>query len=233
MNINRIDNMDIDYFMDDYKKLCLKYNMYLVYEDIWLQQAGELLDIEDSVYHLDKDLRETEYTKFKADRDLKEMQNVENLYCCPSYCKPAYILRYEDNDVSDIVTYDKERALSAFINANNRGYNCHLFETSKRTNNKENIMEINEIANRQYDWVERMNWHHATVLESLALVASEVGEAVNECRGLTPTKEFGSELADIILRTLDISVKYGVDIGDEIEKKMAINEARGTRGRII
>jgi hypothetical protein len=54
MNINRIDNMDIDYFMDDYKKLCLKHNMYLVYEDIWLQQAGELLDIEDYVYHLDK-----------------------------------------------------------------------------------------------------------------------------------------------------------------------------------
>ena len=41
-------------------------------------------------------------------------------------------------------------------------------------------MNINELCERQFDWVERMGWHNKTALEALALVASEVGEAVNE-----------------------------------------------------
>ncbi len=93
-------------------------------------------------------------------------------------------------------------------------------------------MHINEIAARQHDWVERMGWHNKTVLENLALVASEIGEAVNECRGEKPTPEFGSELADIILRVADVAHANGIDLASEIEKKMAINEARGTRGRL-
>ena len=93
-------------------------------------------------------------------------------------------------------------------------------------------MDINDIAAKQYDWVERMGWHNKTVLEALALVASEVGESINECRGEKPTPEFGSELADIILRTVDIAHWQGVNIAEEIAKKMAINEARGTRGRL-
>ena len=40
--------------------------------------------------------------------------------------------------------------------------------------NRRNEMQINEIAARQYDWVERMGWHNKTVLEALALIASEV-----------------------------------------------------------
>lgn len=51
------------------------------------------------------------------------------------------------------------------------------------------VIGINDIAKAQFEWVEEMGWHHATTLESLALVASEVGEAVNECRGETPTNE--------------------------------------------
>lgn len=94
-------------------------------------------------------------------------------------------------------------------------------------------MDINELAVRQYDWVERMGWHNKTVLEALALIASEVGEAVNECRGEKPSREFGSELADIILRTLDLAEWQGIDLDKEIVAKMAINEQRGTRGRRI
>lgn len=37
-------------------------------------------------------------------------------------------------------------------------------------------MNINDICTQ----VERMGWHNKTVLEALALIASEVGEAVNE-----------------------------------------------------
>lgn len=93
-------------------------------------------------------------------------------------------------------------------------------------------MKINEIAEKNYQWVEEMGWHNKTVLEALALVASEVGEAINECRNEKPTDNFGEELADIVLRVLDISHWQGIDIEKEIMNKMEKNEHRGTRGRV-
>lgn len=93
-------------------------------------------------------------------------------------------------------------------------------------------MNINELAKQNYDWVERMGWHNKTTLEALALVASEVGEAINECRGEKPTPEFAEELADIVLRVLDIAHWQGVDIEKELQAKMLKNEQRGTRGRV-
>ena len=94
-------------------------------------------------------------------------------------------------------------------------------------------MHINELAAKHYEWVERMGWHNKTVLEALALIASEVGEAVNECRGEEPTKALGEELADIILRVVDLAQWQGIDLAAEIAAKMEKNEARGTRGRRI
>ena len=93
-------------------------------------------------------------------------------------------------------------------------------------------MKINDIAQQNYQWVEKMGWHNKTVLEALALVASEVGEAINECRNETPTDAFGEELADIVLRVLDIAHWQGIDLEQEILAKMAKNEQRGTRGRL-
>ncbi len=92
-------------------------------------------------------------------------------------------------------------------------------------------MKINEIAQKNYQWVEKIGWHNKTTLEALALVASEVGEAINECRNEKPTDAFGEELADIILRVLDIAHWQGIDIEKEIIDKMMKNELRGTRGR--
>jgi NTP pyrophosphatase (non-canonical NTP hydrolase) len=92
-------------------------------------------------------------------------------------------------------------------------------------------MKINEIAKKNYQWVERMGWHNKTTLEALALVASEVGEAINECRNEKPTDAFGEELADIILRVLDIAHWQGINIEEKIRDKMIKNENRGTRGR--
>ena len=90
-------------------------------------------------------------------------------------------------------------------------------------------MDINDIATRHYEWVEQMGWHNKTVLEALALIASEVGEAAaesgdndamlaalaritesigraaNQCRKGEVGENFGTELADIILRTLDLA----------------------------
>ena len=94
-------------------------------------------------------------------------------------------------------------------------------------------MHINDIATKHSAWVELMGWHNKTVLEALALIASEVGEAVNECRGETPTEKFGTELADIIVRTLDLMVWQGIDPEAVILAKMAKNETNGTRGRRI
>ncbi|QOL26835.1 hypothetical protein LP316_05945 [Thalassotalea sp. LPB0316] len=91
---------------------------------------------------------------------------------------------------------------------------------------------INELAKDNFQWVESMGWHNKTVLEALALVASEVGEAINECRQQEPTPAFQEELADIILRVLDIAHWQGIDIEQALVDKMAKNQARGARGRI-
>lgn len=93
-------------------------------------------------------------------------------------------------------------------------------------------MNINDLALEHWLWVDNMGWHNKTVLESLALVASEVGEAVNECRGDKPTGKFAEELADIILRVVDLAESHDIDLEKVIANKMKINYNRGTRGRL-
>ena len=86
---------------------------------------------------------------------------------------------------------------------------------------------LHEIAKAHWDWVESMGWHNKNELESLALIASEVGEAVNECRGEKPTKNFGEELADIILRTIDLAHDSGIDIESKVWNKIEKNREKG------
>jgi NTP pyrophosphatase (non-canonical NTP hydrolase) len=93
-------------------------------------------------------------------------------------------------------------------------------------------MNIDQIAKQNYEWVEKMGWHNKTPLEALALIASEVGEAINECRNETPTDAFGEELADIVLRVLDLAHWQGISIENEILLKMKKNDQRGSRGRL-
>lgn len=142
-----------------------------------------------------------------------------------------------------IVTYPHEfsKVLGVFLNKPDaetqrdievkkdvsRGYNDFDIEEHKTP------MSVTELCNVQYDWVERMGWHNKTVLEALALIASEVGEAVNECRGDEPTAEFGEELADICLRVFDLAKWQGIDLQQSIVNKIAKNELNGTRGRRI
>jgi len=92
---------------------------------------------------------------------------------------------------------------------------------------------VSGLCQVQYDWVESVGWHNKTVLEALALIASEVGEAVNECRGDKPTTKFGEELADICLRTFDLAQWQGVDLEQAIFDKIIKNTERGTRGRRV
>lgn len=78
-------------------------------------------------------------------------------------------------------------------------------------------MNFNKIAEKHYEWVESMNWHNKTVLEALALIASEVGEAAYEHLDNNPTEHFGEELADIMLRALDLGFWQKVDINQQVE----------------
>lgn len=75
------------------------------------------------------------------------------------------------------------------------------------------MIEYNQLAAKHYAWVEAMGWHNKTVLEALALIASEVGEVAMECtpKG-TVTVSYGEELADIVLRTMDLAHWQGLDI---------------------
>ncbi len=98
----------------------------------------------------------------------------------------------------------------------------------------ERPLSLEEITDRHFAWVVEMGWaNKCTPLEGLALIASEVGEAVNECRGVLPSPKFGSELADIILRTLTLARQEGLDIEAEILAKMEKNKLRGNLGRLI
>lgn len=81
------------------------------------------------------------------------------------------------------------------------------------------MQNINELALKHYNWVERMNWHNKTVLESLALIGSEIGEAIAECWNNNPTENFGEELADIFLRIADLALVEKVDL------QKVVNEA--------
>jgi NTP pyrophosphatase (non-canonical NTP hydrolase) len=91
---------------------------------------------------------------------------------------------------------------------------------------KKQSLTINKTAKEIYDWVESFGWHNKTPLECLALIASEVGEAVNECRDVNPTYKLGDELADIVIRTLDFAHEQGIDMEAAIAAKMEINKAR-------
>lgn len=77
-------------------------------------------------------------------------------------------------------------------------------------------MNLNLLAQKHYDWVEAMNWHNKTVLEALALIASEIGESAYEHLSEIPSEHFGEELADIMLRTLDLGCWQKVDMNQEV-----------------
>lgn len=79
-------------------------------------------------------------------------------------------------------------------------------------------LDLNANSDVHSAWVERMGWHNKTVLESRALIASELGEAAAECIGTVNREKFGEELADIILRTADLAKTEGVNLNEEVSK---------------
>lgn len=63
-------------------------------------------------------------------------------------------------------------------------------------------------------------------LAQLAKIAGEVGEAVEAIQKDKGPDDFAEELADIIIRTLDLAAVACLSIGEAVAKKMAFNESR-------
>ena len=89
-----------------------------------------------------------------------------------------------------------------------------------------NESDLTKIAIKHHAWVESKGWHNKTPLEYLALISSEVGEAVQECRGILPTEDLQYELADIVLRVMDLSVELNINLYTAIQMKMADNSSK-------
>lgn len=94
-------------------------------------------------------------------------------------------------------------------------------------------VDLANVAKLHYDWVESMGWHtSSTNLEKLALISSEIGEAVNECRGTEPTENLKYELADIMLRVIDLQMLLGYNIELNLKHKVYKNILRGNKNRL-
>lgn len=107
-------------------------------------------------------------------------------------------------------------------------------------------LSINELRDVCYKMSKSKGWHDPEVDVSfptrIALIHSEVSEALEEYRNgfgynetyfsvSSPTKPEGipSELADIVIRVMDLAGKNGIDIQKAIFEKMTYNETRPHR----
>lgn len=94
---------------------------------------------------------------------------------------------------------------------------------------------LNEMAKKFYDIAASKGFHDTpgNIGERVALIHSEASELLEayrngnppctKCPELTSAEE---EVADIIVRTLDLSYEFGIDVDKAIAAKVAYNEGR-------
>ena len=104
-------------------------------------------------------------------------------------------------------------------------------------------MTLNALAARAHDTAKRKGWYDQTrtIPELLMLVVSELSEALEEAR--KPDARWGEvyygdndkpeglpiELADAIVRIVDMAAHLGIDLDEAVRLKMAYNERREVR----
>ena len=124
-----------------------------------------------------------------------------------------------------------------------------------------NSMNFEEAQKWHREFVVKMGWDNSkTPLESVALIGEEIGELAVELDGLNAVKiaglmktfsqlthelrrnkfdpaKTGNELADVILRVLDLAGELDIDIGGAVFDKISLNheniEAIKAKGRRV
>jgi NTP pyrophosphatase (non-canonical NTP hydrolase) len=93
-------------------------------------------------------------------------------------------------------------------------------------------MNLNELARQLGVWRRSKGFHTPESIEDgesllgkLMLVVTEVAEAAEAVRS-ADMENFEEEMADVLIRTLDITDAMGIDIEQAITNKMEINERR-------
>lgn len=96
-------------------------------------------------------------------------------------------------------------------------------------------MDLTDWTSRIHHWsMKKGFWHQDTGakehasgsrLACLMLVTTELGEAAEAIRKGDEIN-FREEIADTLIRILDLCGGYGIDIEDEVTRKMAVNERR-------
>ncbi len=100
---------------------------------------------------------------------------------------------------------------------------------------RENPMNLNAMAERLYNIAASKGFHDTpgNIGERLMLIVSELGEALEAMRAGNPPCEkcpeissLEEEIADVFIRTMDLSHEFGVDLDKAVAVKSAYNEGR-------